>query len=155
MKTLVLGIGNDILGDDGVGIHVARAVARKISAKEARVEETGAGGLSLLELIKGHERLIIADAILTNNTEVGKIHRLTLKDLAKTNNSITPHDAALATTLEIGNSLFPGEMPREVVVYGVQTSNVEQFSGKMTPAVKAAVPEVVRLILAEIKGNEL
>ena len=151
MKTLVLGIGNDILGDDGVGIHVARAVARKISAKEARVEETGAGGLSLLELIKGHERLIIADAILTDNIEVGKIHRLTLKDLAKTNNSITPHDAALATTLEIGNSLFPGEMPREVVVYGVQTSNVEQFSGKMTPAVKAAVPEVVRLILAEIK----
>jgi hydrogenase maturation protease len=153
MKTLVLGIGNDILGDDGVGIHVARAVARKISAKEARVEETGAGGLSLLELIKGHERLIIADAILTNNTEVGKIHRLTLKDLAKTNNSITPHDAALVTTLEIGHSLFPGEMPREVVVYGVQTSNVEQFSGKMTPAVKAAVPEVVRLILAEIKGK--
>ena len=151
MKTLVLGIGNDILGDDGVGIHIARAVARKISTKEARVEETGAAGLSLLELIKGHERLIIADAILTNNTEVGKIHRLTLKDLAKTNNSITPHDAALATTLEIGNSLFPGEMPREVVVYGVQTSNVEQFSGKMSPAVKAAVPEVVRLILAEIK----
>jgi hydrogenase maturation protease len=151
MKTLVLGIGNDILGDDGVGVHVARAVARKISAKEARVEETGAAGLSLLELVKGHERLIIADAILTDNTEVGKIHRLTLKDLAKTNNSITPHDAALVTTLEIGNSLFPGEMPREVVVYGVQTSNVEQFSGKMTPAVKAAVPEVVRLILAEIK----
>ena len=151
MKTLVLGIGNDILGDDGVGVHVARAVARKISAKETRVEETGAAGLSLLELIKGHERLIIADAILTDNTEVGKIHRLTLKDLAKTNNSITPHDAALATTLEIGNSLFPGEMPREVVVYGVQTSNVEQFSGKMSPAVKAAVPEVVRLILAEIK----
>jgi hydrogenase maturation protease len=153
MKTLVLGIGNDILGDDGVGIHVARAVARKISAKEARVEETGAGGLSLLELIKGRERLIIADAILTNNTEVGKIHRLTLKDLAKTNNSITPHDAALATTLEIGNSLFPGEMPREVVVYGVQIPNVEQFSGRMTPAVKAAVSEVVRLILAEIKGK--
>jgi hydrogenase maturation protease len=151
MKTLVLGIGNDILGDDGVGIHIARAVARKISTKEARVEETGAAGLSLLELIKGHERLIIADAILTDNTQVGKIHRLTLKDLAKTNNSITPHDAALATTLEIGNSLFPGEMPREVVVYGVQTSNVEQFSGKMSPAVKAAVPEVVRLILAEIK----
>jgi hydrogenase maturation protease len=135
MKTLVLGIGNDILGDDGVGIHVARAVARKISAKETRVEETGAAGLSLLELIKGHERLIIADAILTDNTEVGKIHRLTLKDLAKTNNSI------------------PGEMPREVVVYGVQIPNVEQFSGRMTPAVKAAVSEVVRLILAEIKGK--
>lgn len=153
MKTLVLGIGNEILGDDGVGIRIARAVARKVSAENTRVEETGAAGLSLLELIKGYERLIIADAILTDNTKVGKIHRLTLKDLAKTNNSITPHDAALVTTLEIGNSLFPGEMPRDVIVYGVQTANVEQFSGKMTSAVKAAVPEVVRLILAEIKGK--
>ena len=151
MKTLVLGIGNDILGDDGVGIHIARAIARRVSAKDAKVEETAAAGLSLLELIKGYERLIVADAILTDNTEVGKIHRLALKDLAKTNSSITPHDAALVTTLEIGNSLFPGEMPREVVVYGVQTANVEHVSGKMTAAVKAAVPEVVRLILAEIK----
>ena len=110
----------------------------------------------LLELIKGYQRLIIADAILTDKTKAGKIHRLSLKDLAKTNKSITPHEAALVTTIEIGNSLFPGEMPGEVVVYGVQTSNVEQFSGKMTSAVKAAVPEVVRLILAEIlKENEL
>ena len=106
MKTLVLGIGNDILGDDGVGIHIAREVARRVSNADVTIEETGAAGLSLLERIKGFQRLIIADAILTDNTEVGKIHRLTLKDLVKTNDSITPHDAALRTTLEIGSSLF-------------------------------------------------
>ena len=153
MKTLVLGIGNDILGDDGVGIHVARAVARKISAKETRVEETGAAGLSLLERIKGYDRLIIADAILTEKTEVGKIHRLTLKDLAPTNDSITPHDAALRTTLEIGNSLFPGEMPKDVIVFAIETHSVEDIGSEMTPAVRAAVPKVVKMILAEIEGK--
>lgn len=151
MKTLVLGIGNDILGDDGVGIHIVREVAKHISSGDVIVEETGAAGLSLLERIKGYERLIIADAILTDNTEVGKIHRLTLKDLAKTNDSITPHEAALRTTLEIGNSLFPGEMPRDVVVFAVQTHDVDHVTGKMSRPVKAAVPEVVRMILAEIK----
>ena len=151
MKTLVLGIGNDILGDDGVGIHIVREVAKHISSGDVIVEETGAAGLSLLERIKGYERLIIADAILTDNTEVGKIHRLTLKDLAKTNDSITPHEAALRTTLEIGNSLFPGEMPRDVVVFAVQTHDVDHVPGKMSRPVKAAVPEVVRMILAEIK----
>lgn len=153
MKTLVLGIGNDILGDDGVGIHVAREVARRINTADVIIEETGAAGLSLLERIKGYNRLIIADAILTEKTEVGKIHRLTLKDLAKTNDSITPHDAALRTTLEIGNSLFPGEMPTDVIVFAIQTHNVGHVTAKMTAAVKAAVPEVVRLILAEIKGR--
>ena len=152
MKTLVLGMGNDILGDDGVGIHIAREVACQVNTAEITVEETGAGGLSLLERIKGFQRLIIADAILTENTEVGKIHRLTLKDLAKTNDSMTPHDAALRTTLEIGNSLFPGEMPVDVVIFAVQTHDVGIVTGEMTTAVKAAVPKVVRLILAEIKG---
>ena len=145
-------MGNDILGDDGVGIHIAREVACQVNTAEITVEETGAGGLSLLERIKGFQRLIFADAILTENTEVGKIHRLTLKDLAKTNDSMTPHDAALRTTLEIGNSLFPGEMPVDVVIFAVQTHDVGIVTGEMTTAVKAAVPKVVRLILAEIKG---
>ena len=153
MKTLVLGIGNDILGDDGVGIHIAREAARRINAADVTVEETGAAGLSLLERIRGYDRLIIADAILTENTEVGKIHCLTLKDLAKTNGSITPHDAALRTTLEIGNSLFPGEMPQDVIVFAVQTNNVEIISSDMTPAVRAAVPKVVKMIMAEIEGK--
>ena len=153
MKTLVLGIGNDILGDDGVGIHIARDVARRVSNADVTIEETGAAGLSLLERIKGFQRLIIADAILTDNTEVGKIHRLTLKDLAKTNDSITPHDAALRTTLEIGNNLFPGEMPTDVVIYGVQTHNVEIVTGEMTKAVKAAVPRVAKMIMAEIERS--
>ena len=151
MKTLVLGIGNDILGDDGVGIHIAREVAKHICRGDVTVEETGAAGLSLLERIKGYERLIIVDAILTHDTEVGKIHRLTLKDLAKTNDSITPHEAALRTTLEIGNGLFPGEMPRDVVVFAVQTHDVDHVTRKMSRPVKAAVPEVVRMILAEMK----
>jgi hydrogenase maturation protease len=151
VKTLVLGIGNDILGDDGVGIHIARAIASRIDNSDVTVEETGAAGLSLLERIKGYERLIIADAIFTHDTEVGKIHRLTLKDLAQTNDSVTPHEAALRTTLEIGNNLFPGEMPHDVVVFAVQTHDVDQVTGKMSKAVKAAVPEVVRMILAEIR----
>jgi hydrogenase maturation protease len=155
VKTLVLGIGNDILGDDGVGIHIARAVARRVKRRKitgVTVEETGAAGLSLLERIKGYQRLIIADALLTENTEVGKIHRLMLKGLAQTNDSFTPHDAALRTTLEIGNSLFPGEMPADVVIYGVQTHNVEIVTGEMTKAVKTAVPVVVKMIMAEIEG---
>ena len=153
MKTLVLGIGNDIMGDDGVGIHIAREAAGRIISVNVTVEETGAGGLSLLERIRGYDRLIIADAILTEQTEVGKIHRLTLKDLVQTNDSITPHDAALRTTLEIGNSLFPGEMPADVVIFAVETHSVEDIGSEMTPAVRAAVPKVVKMIIEEIEGK--
>ena len=152
MKTLVLGIGNEILGDDGVGIHIAREVARRVSTTDVTVEETATAGLALLERIKGFQRLIIADAILTVKTETGKIHRLTLKDTAKTNKSFTAHEAALATAIELGNSLFPGEMPAEIIVYAVEARDVAHVTGKMSKAVNAAIPEVVRMILAEING---
>jgi hydrogenase maturation protease len=153
MKTLILGIGNDILGDDGVGINIARKLTGLVKSADITVEETAAAGLALLERIRGYQRLIIADAYLTDKTEAGKIHRLTLQDLSKTNNTFTAHEAALATAIELGKALFPGEMPTEVVVYAVQTYDVEHVTGKMTPKVKAAVPQVVRLIMAEIKGS--
>jgi len=59
----------------------------------------------------------------------------------------------LRTTLEIGNSLFPGEMPKDVIVFAVQTHNVEIIGSEMTPAVSAAVPKVVKMIMAEIEGK--
>jgi hydrogenase maturation protease len=151
MKTLVLGIGNEILGDDGVGIHIAREVARQVNIPDVTIEETATAGLALLELIKGYQRLIIADAILTDNTKAGKIHRLSLKDTAKTNKSFTAHEAALATAIELGNSLFPGEMPAEIIVYAVEAHDIAHVTGKMSKTVEAAVPDVVKLILAEIK----
>jgi hydrogenase maturation protease len=152
MKTLVLGIGSDILGDDGAGIHIARKVALLSKSPGVSVEESGATGLSLIERIKGYQRLIIADALMTEDTESGKIHRLELKDLAKTNGTVTPHEAALVNTIEIGNSLFPGEMPAEVIIFAIQTKDVKQVSSEMTPAVKAAVPKVVKMIMKEL-GN--
>ena len=153
MKTLVLGIGNDILGDDGVGIHIVRKFMPLVKNADITVEESAASGIALLERIRGYQRLIIADALLTDKTEAGKIHRLTLEDISTTNNSFTAHEAALAATIELGNSLFPGEMPTEVVVYAVQTRDVKQVTGKMTPVVKAAVPHAVKMIMAEI-GEE-
>jgi len=77
---------------------------------------------------------------------------LTLKDLAKTNDSITPHEAALRTTLEIGNSLFPGEMPHDVVVFAVQTHDVDHVTGKMSRAVKSRCAGSSKMIMAEITG---
>ncbi len=150
MKTLVLGIGNDILGDDAVGIHIAREIAGKIKSPEIDVKETGATGLNLLDVISGYDKLFVIDAILSNQFNIGQINRLELKDL-EPSNSITPHEAGLRTTIELGNQLFPGQMPREVIIYGVQIENVEKITVEMTPTVKAAIPEVVKRVMAELK----
>ena len=76
MKTLVLGLGNPILSDDGVGIRVAHEVANQLNSTQVTVVETTAAGLSLLDSIVGYDKVIIIDAIQTEKGEAGEIYRM-------------------------------------------------------------------------------
>ena len=81
-KTLVLGLGNPILTDDGIGVYVVRAVADRWSGEwRCDFQEACVGGLRLLEVIAGYERLILVDAIQTPDGAPGQIHRLSTDDL--------------------------------------------------------------------------
>lgn len=152
MKTLILGIGNDIMGDDAAGIHVARELTLLLEPGQADVRETGVTGLNLIEMISGYDRLIVADAILTSRkTATGKIHRLELKDLRETDGSISPHEAGLRNTIELGKKIFPGRMPSVVIIFGIEIQDVAEISVEMSPTVKAAIPQAVGMILAELK----
>ncbi len=104
-KTLILGLGNPILSDDGVGPAVARELEGKFDPKEATVIEASLGGLNLLDLLPGHDRVIIIDAIKTEGGRAGQIYRLNPEALATTRHTASPHDVNLATALELGKRL--------------------------------------------------
>jgi len=151
VKTLVLGIGNSLLGDDGAGVHVAQDLAKKIRDKNVDVKDVSFDGLNLLELIVGYDRLIVIDAIMTEGGEVGEIYRLKpekMHELAHL--AASPHHFNLAGTLELGEKLFPEEMPKEVTVFAVGTQEVAQVTEEVTCKVKEAIPKVVALVLEEI-----
>jgi hydrogenase maturation protease len=154
MRTLILGIGNSILGDDGVGIRVARQLDRLVKDKNIDVVEANADGLNLLDFILGYDRLIVIDAIVTEDGGVGEIYRLKPEQIYQPSGSaISPHHFNLATTLEIGKRLFPNKIPGEVTVYAVGTQEVAQVTEEMTDRVENAVPRVAGLILAELKPS--
>jgi hydrogenase maturation protease len=151
VRTLVLGIGNSILGDDGIGAHVAQKVAEKIRDESVDVKEVSFDGLNLLEHIVGYGKLIVIDAILTKSEDVGRIYRLRPENITKPSSLTTsPHHFNLAATLDFGRKLFPNEMPEEVIIFAVGTQDVKQVSEEMTREVKEAAPKVVALVLAEL-----
>jgi len=151
MKTLVLGIGNPLLGDDGVGFHIAQELARQIKDENIDVEDTSVDGLNLLELIIGYDKVIIIDAIMTKGGKVGEIYKLRSEDLANTVHFTTsPHNANLAIAIEIGNKILAEQMPEEIVVFAVSIKQVPRFTEKMTEKVRAAIPKAVNLILQEL-----
>jgi len=151
MKTLVLGVGNPILSDDGVGIRVAREVANQLSNPQVTVSETSAAGLSLLDSIVGYDKVIIVDAIQTGKGEAGQIYRMGPEDFSRTKRFSSPHQINLATALELGKMLNL-EMPRQVTVFAVEAKDITSFSEECTPEVKRAIPEVVKMVLEDLVG---
>ena len=92
MRTLVLGLGNSILGDDGVGIQVAARAREALVGSGVEVDEEHRGGLRLMERLVGYDRAVIVDAIVTGRNPPGTVVRLTTDDMP-TLHSSSAHDA--------------------------------------------------------------
>lgn len=153
MRTLVLGIGNPILGDDGIGFHIAQELAKEIKDENIDVKDTSIDGLNLLELIVGYDKLIVIDAIMTEDEKVGEIYRLKPENTGEPARlTISPHHLNLATTIEIGKKLFAEQIPEEIIVFAVGTQEVTKVTEEMTQKVKEAIPRVVNLVLEEISS---
>ena len=149
MKTLVLGVGNPILKDDGVGIHVVRELKKHLGGVD--FEEVSVSGLELVELFKGYDRVIIVDAIKTKDGNPGKIYRLT-PDEIPTLHGISPHDADFRTALEFGRE-FIGGMPEKIDIYGIEVDNVTEFGEDLTPNVKNSIPLIIEKIKKDIENG--
>jgi hydrogenase maturation protease len=157
MKMLVLGIGNPILGDDGVGFHVAQELSKKINREgentDVDIKDASISGLNLLEMIIGYDKVALVDAIKTKNGNIGEVYKLKPEDFTSTIHvTSSPHDTNLATAIRIGNELAAEQMPKEIVVFGVEVKEVTKFTEEMSEKVKEAIPRVVNLILGMWKS---
>jgi hydrogenase maturation protease len=147
MKTLVLGLGNPLLRDDGIGLHVAREL-EKLFADDPAVEvgEDYWGGLRLMERMIGYDRVIIIDAILTGG-EPGTIHLLTPDDIP-TQRSASVHDVNLPTALEFGRHAG-ASLPTasDITLIGIEAGDVQTFDETLSPALKLSLPHAVDHVL--------
>ncbi|MDP2168711.1 MAG: hydrogenase maturation protease [Thermodesulfovibrionales bacterium] len=150
MKTVIIGLGNPVLGDDRVGIEVARLLRERLGDDEnVTVKEQYAGGIRLLDELAGFERAIIVDSIVTGG-KAGTVYRLGVSDLPGTRNTISTHDTNFRDALSLGEMIGLA-LPGFVTVFGIEAGNVETFSEDLTPEVKEAVPGAVELVLKELR----
>ncbi len=153
VKTLLLGMGNPILGDDAVGIRVAQLLNRRLGpvrGLEVR-EECCTGGLELLEVVEGFDRLIVLDSIKTEGGRPGHWYRFDGEALRETMHLNNVHDANFATAMELGRQMG-GHLPAaaDIHIFAVEISENLTFSDDLSPPVEAAVPEIVDEMYEEI-----
>ncbi len=148
MKTLILGIGNTILTDDGVGIRVAQKIKEK--KPDLEVIEASETGVALLDYVVGYDKLIIIDSIKTGNGEPGELYKLNLKDLRASTNLFSSHGIDIATAFELGQGLGY-EMPKHISIYGVETKNTMTLGERCTEEIEEKLLSIVKQIMEEEK----
>jgi hydrogenase maturation protease len=151
MKTIVLGIGNLILGDDGVGIHVVNEVKKHINSKNVTIDEAITGGMNLLDMLIGYDKAILVDAVKSESCKDGEVKRILLSDFT-TMHSCNPHDVSLAEAIEMAKKLGEGRIPKQIVIIGIMMKQIPcEFGENLSGKIAAAVPKAVEMTLNEIK----
>lgn len=143
--TIVIGIGNDFRRDDGVGVTVAQRVAER-NLRDVGVVSGISEPAALLDLWSGRARVVVVDAAAGADAAPGQIRRWTSDDLHSAA-VVSSHALGLAQTCALGQAL--SRMPEELVVFTVDVADTNHGVG-LTPAVAAAVPRLVDLIVAEL-----
>ncbi|MCL4459900.1 MAG: hydrogenase maturation protease [Chloroflexi bacterium] len=149
MRTLILGLGNPLLSDDGVGWRVARGVYEAVKGEGIDLVESSAAGLGLLDLMEGYDRVILIDAIKTAGGKVGSLYQLGLDDLRSTPRLASPHDVDLALALEMGRALGT-VIPTDLKIYAVEVEDPYTFGEELTPSLQEAVPTIINEIAKSI-----
>jgi hydrogenase maturation protease len=156
MRTIVLGVGNQILGDDGVGVHVANELKKHIQNPDVIIDEAITGGMNLLDLILGYDKVIIIDAVKTETGETGEngeVKRIPLNDFS-TMHSCNPHDVSLVEAIKMATKLGETRIPKDIIVIGVMMKHIPcEFGEKLSKNIAAAVPKAVEMTLNEIKNG--
>lgn len=147
-RCLVLGLGNPLRGDDGVGPRVVAELRRRGLPDGVAAVDGGTGGLDLLHLLEGWERAVIVDAALLGRNP-GEFVRFTPEEAHPVGSlvSLSSHTAGLADALALAHAL--GQKLPDIIIYGVQPERMDWEEG-LSPAVEAALPRLVEEILAEV-----
>jgi len=152
MKTLILGLGNPILRDDGVGIKVAKEIGRRLISSSIEVKEASIAGLDLLELIQGYTKVVLIDSIQVKGRTPGEILPLDLNGLRPTLRLSSPHDVNFATALELGKKLGLN-LPQEIRIYAIQVEDISTFDENCSPSIEKAICGIAeKIIKAENLG---
>ena len=152
MKTLVIGLGNPILGDDGVGWKVAEEVKKQLPQDApVDVDFLSLGGISLMEHLIGYERAILIDAFALEEP-TGSILVLKLSDLPNYSafHTTSTHDTSLQTAIELGKSMG-AHLPADVEIVGIATGRIYDFSEELSAPVADAVPFAAHIVLDLLK----
>ncbi len=150
-KTVVLGTGNELFKDEGVGVHVARILQTKLPTSINDVEVIDSGtSPDIWSLIDGADKLIIVDAV-RGGCEPGTIYRFTPQQIVAETGIITSvHQMGILENLSLIELV--GSKPGETIIIGVEPKELEPGL-ELSPELQKRMPKIIQTVLEEISSR--
>jgi hydrogenase maturation protease len=147
-KTLILGLGNVIMGDEGVGVHTVRALETHPLPPGVECLDGGTGGFILLEPLQQADRIFLIDATADENP-YGTVTRTTPKFVKDYPPTLTAHDIGVKDLLD---AFYIQGGSRDVILYAISIDPRQPISMDLSEQCEHARDEAVRLILSELQA---
>jgi hydrogenase maturation protease len=148
VKTLVLGLGNELISDDGLGLLAVRRLKEENSTS-AEIIECGLCGMALLDILVGFDRAIIVDAVKTGREMPGAIYELSPADLGPVF-APSPHYSGLPELLDTAAQLGL-DFPSEIKIFAMEVADPYTIGGGLTKQVEEALESLVEKIRTQLR----
>ncbi|HMK39814.1 MAG TPA: HyaD/HybD family hydrogenase maturation endopeptidase [Bacteroidota bacterium] len=145
---LVLGIGNYLMGDEGVGVHAIRALEREKVPPGVSLLDGGTGGFHLLSYLQEYPTVLLIDATMDGGAP-GTVHVLRPKFASDFPRALSAHDIGLRDLIE--STILTGKLP-DIHLVTVSIADLNDMTTELTPAVNAAIPSVVSSVMEILRG---
>ena len=147
---LVVGVGNILLGDEGVGVHVIRELKKLELPENVEVLDMGVATFSLPSYLGERKKIILVDAV-EGGGEVGEIYRILPEEIKKREQGfLSLHEMSIASTLD---TLQLEGIPRKIVILGVEVGEIK-WGMELSSRLKEKLPQIAAPVLKEISSSE-
>jgi hydrogenase maturation protease len=151
MKTLILGLGNEILTDDSIGPRIVSRLSGIINRPDIDFRTLSCGGLEIIEQIEGYDRVIFIDGMRNRDGKPGDVYYFLPSDFRETSNLSNLHDINFLTALNLGKSLDL-ELPTDLHILGIEIVEDMEFGEELTAALKGKYSEILSEVVTLVKG---
>lgn len=146
---LILGIGNDILMDDGIGVKLVQKFQAENTNPKVTFETCMLGGFDVLDLIVGYKKVIIIDAIKTKDGTPGDIYYLQPADFKETLHLSNIHDVSFLNALRFGKKLKL-DLPKKIDIIAIKIVEDRIFGNEFTPPLQAKYSQIIKTVRDKI-----
>jgi hydrogenase maturation protease len=144
MQTVILGIGNELLGDEGVGVHAARRLGREILPKQVKVVEVGTAILDALHELEQADRIIILDA-MKDGRSPGTVYKIPFEQCSGAECIASMHGFDIFRVMALAGR----NTPPPVTVFGVEPGEID-WSMELSPAVANSLSYLLDAVISEL-----